>query len=100
MKEHGHSTAEVLTAEIFGAPTRILPSGPSSVFLAVHQQCDFRLRVGVHHMQPAVVPAPQGSQGQPVTGAHVVQAAAVAGAQAVPQFQGAPGQQLGAQPNQ
>ena len=54
----------------------------------------------MHHMQLAVVPAPQGSQGQPVAGAQIVQAAAVAGAQVAPQFQGVPGQPPGAQPNQ
>ena len=48
-------------------------------------------------MQVAVVPAPQLMQGQPAVGAQVVQAAAVAGAQAS-QTQGMPGQPPGAPP--
>ena len=44
--------------------------------------------------QAATVPAPQGVQGQPVSGAQVVQAAAAAGAHA------AAGQAPGAQPYQ
>ncbi len=52
----------------------------------------------MHHMQPAVVPAPQGSQGQPVAGAHIVQAAAMAAAQAAPPPLAALGQPPAAQP--
>ncbi|CAL5229847.1 g13256 [Coccomyxa viridis] len=47
--------------------------------------------------QPAIVPAPHPLQGQPVSGAQVVQAAAAAGAQAS-LAQGMPGQPPGAQP--